>query len=156
MVDHKNANGEKVGMVAVHLYRPFKAEAFLSVIPKTARRIAVLDRTKEPGATGQPLYLDVKDSFYGKENAPVIVGGIYGLSSKDTTLGQIISVYDNLAMNMPKNDFTIGIVDDVTFKSLPKVEEVSMDETTYEAKFYGLGSDGNGWSQQKLHQDYRG
>ena len=142
VVDHKNANGEKVGMVAVHLYRPFKAEAFLSVIPKTARRIAVLDRTKEPGATGQPLYLDVKDSFYGKENAPVIVGGIYGLSSKDTTPGQIISVYDNLAMNMPKNDFTIGIVDDVTFKSLPKVEEVSMDETTYEAKFYGLGSDG--------------
>lgn len=142
VVDHKNANGEKVGMVAVHLYRPFKAEAFLSVIPKTARRIAVLDRTKEPGATGQPLYLDVKDSFYGKENAPVIVGGIYGLSSKDTTPGQIISVYDNLAMNLPKNDFTIGIVDDVTFKSLPKVKEVSMDETTYEAKFYGLGSDG--------------
>lgn len=142
VVDHKNANGEKVGMVAVHLYRPFKAEAFLSVIPKTAGRIAVLDRTKEPGAAGQPLYLDVKDSFYGKENAPVIVGGIYGLSSKDTTPGQIISVYDNLAMKMPKNDFTIGIVDDVTFKSLPQVEEVSMDETTYEAKFYGLGSDG--------------
>lgn len=142
VVDYKNANGEKVGMVAVHLYRPFKTEAFLSVIPKTARRIAVLDRTKEPGATGQPLYLDVKNSFYGKENVPVIVGGIYGLSSKDTTPGQIISVYDNLAMNMPKNDFTIGIVDDVTFKSLPKVEEVSMDETTYEAKFYGLGSDG--------------
>jgi pyruvate-ferredoxin/flavodoxin oxidoreductase len=142
VVDHKNANGEKVGMVAVHLYRPFKAEAFLSAIPKTATRIAVLDRTKEPGATGQPLYLDVKDSFYGKENAPVIVGGIYGLSSKDTTPGQIISVYENLAMKMPKNDFTIGIVDDVTFKSLPQVEEVSMDETTYEAKFYGLGSDG--------------
>ncbi len=142
VVDHKNANGEKVGMVAVHLYRPFKAEAFLSAIPKTATRIAVLDRTKEPGATGQPLYLDVKDSFYGKENAPVIVGGIYGLSSKDTTPGQIISVYENLAMKIPKNDFTIGIVDDVTFKSLPQVEEVSMDETTYEAKFYGLGSDG--------------
>ncbi|MDO5664013.1 MAG: pyruvate:ferredoxin (flavodoxin) oxidoreductase [Bacteroidia bacterium] len=142
VVDHKNANGEKVGMVAVHLYRPFKAEAFLSVIPKTAKRIAVLDRTKEPGATGQPLYLDVKDSFYVKENAPVIVGGIYGLSSKDTTPGQIISVYDNLGMKLPKNDFTIGIVDDVTFKSLPQVEEASMDETTYEAKFYGLGSDG--------------
>ena len=142
VVDHKNANGEKVGMVAVHLYRPFKADAFLSVIPKTAKRIAVLDRTKEPGATGQPLYLDVKDCFYGKEDAPVIVGGIYGLSSKDTTPGQIISVYDNLGMKLPKNDFTIGIVDDVTFKSLPQVEEVSMDETTYEAKFYGLGSDG--------------
>ncbi|MDO5523484.1 MAG: pyruvate:ferredoxin (flavodoxin) oxidoreductase [Bacteroidia bacterium] len=142
VVDHKNANGEKVGMVAIHLYRPFKAEAFLSVIPETAKRIAVLDRTKEPGATGQPLYLDVKDSFYGKENAPVIVGGIYGLSSKDTTPGQIISVYDNLDRKLPKNDFTIGIMDDVTFKSLPQVEEVSMDETTYEAKFYGLGSDG--------------
>lgn len=142
VVDYKNANGEKVGMVAVHLYRPFKAEAFLSVIPKTAKRIAVLDRTKEPGATGQPLYLDVKDSFYGKKDAPVIVGGIYGLSSKDTTPGQIISVYDNLGMNLPKNDFTIGIVDDVTFKSLPQIEEVAMDESAYEAKFYGLGSDG--------------
>ncbi len=142
VVDHKNANGEKVGMVAVHLYRPFKAEAFLSVIPKTANRIAVLDRTKEPGATGQPLYLDVKDCFYGKEDAPTIVGGIYGLSSKDTTPGQIISVYDNLAQKLPKNDFTIGIVDDVTFKSLPMIDEVSMDDTTYEAKFYGLGSDG--------------
>lgn len=142
VVDYKNAKGEKVGMVAVHLYRPFKADAFLAAIPKTAKRIAVLDRTKEPGATGQPLYLDVKDCFYGKEDAPVVVGGIYGLSSKDTTPGQIISVYDNLAMNIPKNDFTIGIVDDVTFKSLPKVEEIAMDETTYEAKFYGLGSDG--------------
>lgn len=142
VVDHKNANGEKVGMVAVHLYRPFKASAFLSVVPKTAKRIAVLDRTKEPGATGQPLYLDVKDCYYGKANAPIVVGGIYGLSSKDTTPGQIISVYDNLAQSVPKNDFTIGIVDDVTFKSLPMIDEVSMDDTTYEAKFYGLGSDG--------------
>jgi len=142
VVDYLRAQGEKVGVVAVHLYRPFKAEAFLSVIPETAKRIAVLDRTKEPGATGQPLYLDVKDCFYGKENAPEIVGGIYGLSSKDTTPSQIISVYENLSMNMPKNDFTIGIVDDVTFKSLPVKEEVSVDETAYEAKFYGLGSDG--------------
>ncbi len=142
VVDHLTAKGEKVGVVAVHLYRPFKAEAFLSVIPKTVTRIAVLDRTKEPGATGQPLYLDVKDSFYGKENAPRIVGGIYGLSSKDTTPSQILSVFENLSMALPKNDFTIGIVDDVTFKSLPVKEEISMDETTYEAKFYGLGSDG--------------
>ncbi len=142
VVDHLNEKGEKVGVVAVHLYRPFKAEAFLSVVPKTAKRIAVLDRTKEPGAAGQPLYLDVKDSFYGKENAPAIVGGIYGLSSKDTTPGQILSVFDNLSAKLPKNDFTIGIVDDVTFKSLPVKEEVAMDETTYEAKFYGLGSDG--------------
>ena len=141
-VDHLRVKGEKVGVVAVHLYRPFKASAFLSVMPETVKRVAVLDRTKEPGATGQPLYLDVKDCFYGKENAPEIVGGIYGLSSKDTTPSQIISVYENLSMNLPKNDFTIGIVDDVTFKSLPPKEEISMDETTYEAKFYGLGSDG--------------
>jgi len=142
VVDHLTAQGEKVGVVAVHLYRPFKASAFLSAMPATAKRVAVLDRTKEPGATGQPLYLDVKDCYYGKEEAPEIVGGIYGLSSKDTTPSQIISVFDNLSMRMPKNDFTIGIVDDVTFKSLPVKEEVSMDETTYEAKFYGLGSDG--------------
>ena len=141
-VDHLREKGEKVGLVAVHLYRPFKAEAFLSVIPETVNRIAVLDRTKEPGSPGEPMYLDVKDSFYGKENAPEIVGGIYGLSSKDTTPSQIISVFENLSMTIPKNDFTIGIVDDVTFKSLPMKEEVSMDETTYGAKFYGLGSDG--------------
>lgn len=141
-VDYLNERGEKVGMVAVHLYRPFKAEAFLSAIPETAKRIAVLDRTKEPGAAGQPLYLDVKDSFYGKEGAPEIVGGIYGLSSKDTTPAQIVSIFENLSMNIPKNDFTIGIVDDVTFKSLPLKEEITIDETTYEAKFYGLGSDG--------------
>jgi len=141
-IDFLNAKGEKVGLVAVHLYRPFKAEAFLAAVPKTAKRIAVLDRTKEPGAVGQPLYMDVRDCFFGKADAPTIVGGIYGLSSKDTTPAQIMSVYENLAMNMPKNDFTIGIVDDVTFKSLPQKEEVAVDETTYEAKFYGLGSDG--------------
>ncbi|MDI9604782.1 MAG: pyruvate:ferredoxin (flavodoxin) oxidoreductase [Bacteroidota bacterium] len=142
VVDYLTSKGEKVGLVAVHLYRPFKADALLSVIPKTVKRIAVLDRTKEPGSTGQPLYLDVKDSYYGKENAPEIVGGIYGLSSKDTSPGQILSVYENLSMKLPKNDFTIGIVDDVTFKSLPVKEEIAMDDTTYEAKFYGLGSDG--------------
>lgn len=141
-VDYLRQKGEKVGLVAVHLYRPFKADAFLSVIPKTAKNIAVLDRTKEPGAPGNPLYLDVKDAFYGKENHPNIVGGIYGLSSKDTTPSQILSVYENLAMSLPKNDFTIGIVDDVTFKSLPMKEEVALDEKNYEAKFYGLGSDG--------------
>lgn len=141
-VDYLTAKGEKVGLVAVHLYRPFKVEAFLSAIPKTAKRIAVLDRTKEPGATGQPLYLDTKDAFYGKEEEPTIVGGIYGLSSKDTTPAQIMSVYENLALPMPKNDFTLGIVDDVTFKSLPLKEEISVDDSNYEAKFYGLGSDG--------------
>lgn len=141
-IDHLNANGEKVGLIAVHLYRPFKAKAFLSKRPKTVKKIAVLDRTKEPGATGQPLYLDVRDCFYGRPEAPTIVGGIYGLSSKDTTPAQIISVYENLAMSLPKNDFTIGIVDDVTFKSLPLKEEISVVDSNYEAKFYGLGSDG--------------
>lgn len=141
-IDYLNAKGEKVGLVAVHLYRPFKAEAFLAAVPKTAKRIAVLDRTKEPGAPGQPLYLDVKDCFYGQEDTPTIVGGRYGLSSKDTTPAQILSVYENLAMNLPKNDFTIGIVDDITFTSLPKKDEVAVEDNNYEAKFYGLGSDG--------------
>ena len=142
-IDHLNAQGEKVGLVAVHLYRPFSAKHFLSAVPKTVKRIAVLDRTKEPGATGEPLYLDVKDCFYGQENAPVIVGGRYGLSSKDTTPAQILAVYDNLALPMPKNQFTIGIVDDVTFTSLPQEEEIALGgDSIYEAKFYGLGADG--------------
>ncbi len=119
-IDYLRAKGEKVGLVSVHLYRPFSAKHFLSAVPATAKRIAVLDRTKEPGAVGEPLYLDVKDCFYGKENAPLIVGGRYGLSSKDTTPAQILSVYENLALPEPKNGFTIGIVDDVTFLSLPR------------------------------------
>lgn len=143
VVDYlNNVDKRQVGVVCVHLYRPFKAEALLSVIPKTAKQIAVLDRTKEPGSEGQPLYLDVKSAFYGKEKAPNIVGGIYGLSSKDTTPAQILAVFKNLKMEMPKDDFTIGIEDDVTFKSLPLKEEIPMDMSVYEAKFYGLGSDG--------------
>lgn len=142
-IDYLTAKGEKVGLVAVHLYRPFSAKHFLAAVPKTAKRIAVLDRTKEPGANGEPLYLDVKDCFYGQENAPMIVGGRYGLSSKDTTPAQILAVYENLAMNLPKNQFTIGIVDDITFTSLPQKEEIAMGgEGMYEAKFYGLGADG--------------
>ena len=142
-IDYLVANGEKVGMVAVHLYRPFSAKHFLAAVPKTVRRIAVLDRTKEPGANGEPLYLDVKDCFYGRENAPIIVGGRYGLSSKDTTPAQIISVFENLALNEPKNHFTVGIVDDVTFTSLPMKEEIALGgEGMFEAKFYGLGADG--------------
>ena len=142
-IDYLVANGEKVGMVAVHLYRPFSAKHFLAAVPKTAKTIAVLDRTKEPGANGEPLYLDVKDCFYGAENAPVIVGGRYGLGSKDTTPAQILSVFENLAMPMPKNHFTIGIVDDVTFTSLPQKEEIALGgEGMFEAKFYGLGADG--------------
>ena len=142
-VDYLTEKGEKVGLVAVHLYRPFSAKHFLAAVPSTAKRIAVLDRTKEPGANGEPLYLDVKDCFYGTENAPVIVGGRYGLGSKDTTPAQILAVYENLALPMPKNQFTIGIEDDVTFASLPMKEEVAMGGAgMFQAKFYGLGADG--------------
>ncbi len=142
-IDYLMSKGEKVGLVAVHLYRPFSAKHFLAAVPSTVKRIAVLDRTKEPGATGEPLYLDVKDCFYGKENAPVIVGGRYGLGSKDTTPAQILAVYENLALPEPKNQFTIGIVDDVTFTSLPQKEEIALGgEGVFEAKFYGLGADG--------------
>ncbi len=142
-IDYLREKGEKVGIVSVHLYRPFSAKHFLAAVPKTAKRIAVLDRTKEPGATGEPLYLDVRDCFYGKENAPLIVGGRYGLGSKDTTPAQILSVYENLALPQPKDRFTIGIVDDVTFTSLPQKEEIALGgEGMFEAKFYGLGADG--------------
>ena len=142
-IDYLMEKGEKVGIVAVHLYRPFSAKHFLAAVPKTAKRIAVLDRTKEPGATGEPLYLDVRDCFYGKPDAPVIVGGRYGLGSKDTTPAQILSVYENLALPQPKDRFTIGIVDDVTFTSLPQKEEIALGgEGMFEAKFYGLGADG--------------
>ena len=142
-IDHLTVKGEKVGMVAVHLYRPFSAKHFLAALPKTAKRIAVLDRTKEPGATGEPLYLDVKDVLYGAENAPLVVGGRYGLGSKDTTPAQILAVYENLALPQPKNLFTIGNEDDVTFTSLPKKEEIALGGASiFEAKFYGLGADG--------------
>ena len=142
-IDHLTAKGEKVGLVSVHLFRPFSTKHLLAAIPATAKRIAVLDRTKEPGAAGEPLYLDVKDAFYGKADAPVIVGGRYGLASKDTTPAQIIGVYENLALPMPKDHFTVGIVDDVTFTSLPLPAEIALgDPSTYEAKFYGLGADG--------------
>ena len=143
VVDHLNAKGEKVGLVSVHLYRPFSAKYFMDVLPKSVKRISVLDRTKEPGANGEPLLLDIRDLFYGKENAPVIVGGRYGLSSKDTTPAMMISVFDNLKMAEPKNRFTVGIVDDVTFHSLPLLPEISLGaKGTFEGKFYGLGSDG--------------
>ena len=142
-IDHLTAQGEKVGLVSVHLYRPFSVKHLLAAVPKTTKRIAVLDRTKEPGANGEPLYLDVKEAFYGVENAPVIVGGRYGLGSNDTTPAQILAVYENLAMAEPKNHFTLGIVDDVTFTSLPKKEEIALGgEGMFEAKFYGLGADG--------------
>jgi len=142
-IDYLATKGRKVGLVTCHLYRPFSEKYFFMALPKSVKRIAVLDRTKEPGALGEPLYLDVKAAFQGKEQSPLIIGGRYGLSSKDTTPAQIIAVYDNLALKEPKGDFTIGIVDDVTFKSLPLKDEVSIvKEGTTECKFYGLGSDG--------------
>ncbi len=135
--------GEKVGLISVHLYRPFSAKYFMNVLPKTVKRIAVLDRTKEPGANGDPLYMDIKELFYGMENAPLIVGGRYGLSSKDTTPAQMLAVYENLKMNEPKNQFVVGIVDDVTFKSLPVGAELNLEhDGLFEARFIGLGSDG--------------
>ena len=142
-IDHLVAQGEKVGMVAVHLYRPFSVKHLLAAVPKTAKRIAVLDRTKEPGAEGEPLYLDVKSAFYDVENKPLIVGGRYGLGSSDTTPAKIIAVFNNLALPQPKNHFTVGIVDDITFTSLPEVEEMALGgEGMFQAKFYGLGADG--------------
>ena len=143
VIDYLAKQGKKVGLLAVHLYRPFSAKYFFNVLPKSVKRIAVLDRTKEPGANGEPLYLDVVELFKGDANAPLIVGGRFGLGSKDTTPAQILAVYENLELNEPKNQFTIGIVDDVTFKSLPTKGEVNVAPAgTYEAKFYGLGSDG--------------
>ncbi len=142
-IDYLNANGEKVGMISVHLYRPFSVKHLLASVPATVKRIAVLDRTKEPGAEGEPLYLDVKSAYYDVENRPLIVGGRYGLGSHDTTPAQIISVFNNLALPQPKNHFTLGIVDDVTFTSLPQVEEMALGGAgMFEAKFFGLGADG--------------
>ncbi|MEJ5273666.1 MAG: pyruvate:ferredoxin (flavodoxin) oxidoreductase, partial [Spirochaetota bacterium] len=142
-IDYLISKGRKVGAINVHLYRPFSEKYFFKVFPKTVKKIAVLDRTKEPGAAGEPLYLDIKNLFYGKKDAPIIVGGRYGLSSKDTKPEDLIAVYDNLARNEPKDRFTISIIDDVTFTSLPPSESVDVTpEGTYEAIFYGLGSDG--------------
>ncbi|MBU1013679.1 MAG: pyruvate:ferredoxin (flavodoxin) oxidoreductase [Bacteroidetes bacterium] len=143
VVDYLNAKGEKVGLVSVHLYRPFSEKYFLKVMPKSVKRIAVLDRTKEPGANGEPLYMDIREMYYEKADKPLVVGGRYGLSSKDTTPAMMVSVFENLKMKEPKNYFTVGIVDDVTFKSLPLLPEISIAAPgTYEAKFYGLGADG--------------
>ena len=142
-IDYLNNNGEKVGAVIVHLFRPFSTKYLFDVMPKSVKRIAVLDRSKEPGSAGEALYLDIKSVFYGKPNAPMIVGGRYGLSSKDTTPAMIASVYDNLKMKEPKDSFSVGIVDDVTFQSLPMKEDISVvPQGTIECKFFGLGSDG--------------
>src|SRR4030066_237714 len=142
-IHYLNKIGEKVGVVKVHLYRPFSTEFFLKSIPETIKKIAVLDRTKEPGAIGEPLYMDVMTAFFKMEKRPVIVGGRCGLGSKDTTPGQIKAVFDNLKSVEPKNGFTIGINDDVTHTSLEGKEEIeSAPEGTIRCKFWGLGSDG--------------
>ncbi|SCH16885.1 MULTISPECIES: pyruvate:ferredoxin (flavodoxin) oxidoreductase [unclassified Romboutsia] len=142
-VDALNAQGQKVGLVKVHLYRPFSIEHLMDAIPSTVERICVLDRTKEPGAPGEPLYLDVRSAYYNKENAPMIIGGIYGLGSKDTTPTEIKTVFDNLASENPKNNFTVGIDDDVTFRSLELSEPLKVAVPgTVRCKFWGLGSDG--------------
>ena len=142
-VDFLNERGEKVGVVTVHLYRPFSAKYLFNVLPKSVKTLCVLDRTKEPGANGEPLYLDIVDAFYGHELQPAIIGGRYGLSSKDTTPAQMLAVFANMALSTPKNHFTVGIVDDVTNLSLPVGEEISMaKEGTFEALFFGLGADG--------------
>jgi len=143
VIDHLMANGEKVGLVKVRLFRPFCINSLIKAIPETVKSIAVLDRTKEPGSAGEPLYLDVKNAFYGKQWQPVIVGGRYGLGSKDTVPAHIIAVYNNLAKEEPKDGFTIGIVDDVTNTSLENGEDVdTTPEGTKACKFWGLGSDG--------------
>src|SRR6056297_530502 len=143
VVDHLNNKGEKVGLLNVHLYRPFSEKYFFKALPDSVKRIAVLDRTKEPGAMGEPLYLDVRNLFYGRKNAPVVVGGRYGLSSKDTKPSDIMAVFENLKHREPKNQFTISIVDDVTYRSLPLQPEISVvPEGTFEGRFYGIGGDG--------------
>ena len=142
-IDYLNKNGQKVGVVKVRLYRPFSVEKLLAAVPKTVKKIAVLDKTKEPGSAGEPLYLDVKNAFYGQADAPVIVGGRFGLGSKDPNPGHIAAVYANLAKDEPKDGFTLGINDDVTNTSLEVTEDIdATPEGTTACKFWGLGSDG--------------
>ena len=143
VIDKENKAGKKLGLVTVHLYRPFSVKYLMDVMPKTVKRICVLDRTKEPGANGDPLYLDVVEAFKDVKKAPMIIGGRYGLSSKDTTPAQVLAVYKNLAADKPMNQFTVGIKDDVTRRSLKVGKEISiLPKGTFEAKFYGLGADG--------------
>ena len=143
VVDYLNAKGDKVGLLKVHLYRPFSRKHFLDAMPKSVKRIAVLDRTKEKGSAAEPLMLDVKDMYYGSDNMPLIIGGRYGLGSKDTTPSQMLAVYKNLRAAEPKDGFTVGIVDDVTHLSLDIDEEIHTEpEGTIGCKFWGFGSDG--------------
>ncbi len=142
-VDMLTAKGEKVGLITVHLYRPFSVKYLMDVMPESVKKISVLDRTKESGSIGEPLYLDIRSVFYGQKNAPVIVGGRYGLSSKDVNPAQIVAVFDALNADEPKNSFTVGIVDDVTHTSIEVGENLSLGGSdTKECLFYGLGADG--------------
>lgn len=138
----REKENRKVGLINVHLYRPFSIKYFLDVLPKSVKRVCVIDRTKEPGSIGEPLYLDVKSLFYNQENKPLVIGGRYGLSSKDVPPNQIIALYDNLACENPKDNFTVGILDDVTFTSLEVKENISVVKDVTECLFYGLGADG--------------
>ncbi|NLY44832.1 MAG: pyruvate:ferredoxin (flavodoxin) oxidoreductase [Tissierella sp.] len=151
-VDYLVDKGEKVGLIKVRLYRPFSAEYFFNVLPKSVKKISVLDRTKEKGAIAEPLHLDVSHLFYNKEVRPLIVGGRYGLGSKDTTPSQILAVYENLKLDQPKDRFTIGINDDVTFTNLEVKETINTEpEGTIKCKFWGFGSDGTvGANQQAI------
>lgn len=142
-INYLTAKGEKVGLIKVRLYRPFSAEHFLSVLPKTAKKIAVLDRTKEPGSLGEPLYQDVCTVFMEKKETPLVIGGRYGLGSKEFNPTMVKAIYDNLAAKEPKNHFTVGIVDDVSYTSLEPKEFVdAAPKGVRRCKFYGLGSDG--------------
>lgn len=143
VIDYMTAQGEKVGVLKVHLYRPFSAKYFFDVMPETVKKISVLDRTKESGALGEPLYQDVRTLYFDMDVRPVIVGGRYGLGSKDTTPAQIVAVFENLKAAKPRNGFTLGIVDDVTNLSLELGEDINTTtEGTIQCKFWGLGSDG--------------
>ena len=143
VIDYLRERGDKVGLLSVHLYRPFSSKYFFNVFPESVKTITVLDRTKEPGSPGEPLFLDIKEMFYDRLKRPLIIGGRYGLSSKDTTPSMVLSVYENMKLSTPKDHFTVGIVDDVTFASLPVLPEINVAlPGTYSAKFYGLGSDG--------------
>ena len=152
VIDYCNSKEEKYGLVKVRLFRPFSVEHYLNCLPKTVKKIGVLDRTKEPGAIGEPLYQDICSAYKDQNNAPIIIGGRYGLASKDTSPGQIIAVYENLKMEKPKNPFTIGIIDDVTMTSLESVEGIDVQtEGTISCQFWGLGSDGTvGANQQAI------
>lgn len=142
-IDYLNSKGEKVGLVKVRLYRPFSIERLLKVIPDTVKKIAVLDRTKEPGSIGEPLYLDVVRALVNQKNSPLIVGGRFGLGSKDITPAHVLAVYENLNSDTPKDRFTLAINDDVTNTSLPPVENIdATPEGTTACMFWGLGSDG--------------